>query len=95
LSAAVSLSVVVLDSMRQAFASEILTFSIVLILESHRHFRISIIDSFVGEFLAFLLVFSFVIRLSTIPHVISSFTLFTSFRAQLSLPQSAILTTIA
>jgi hypothetical protein len=42
---------VVLDTMRQPFALEILT---ALILESHRHPRIYIIDSSVGEFLAVL-----------------------------------------
>jgi hypothetical protein len=53
MSAAVSplVLVVVLDTMRQAFALEILLFSIALSLESHRHLRTSIIDcsSIAGE----------------------------------------------
>jgi hypothetical protein len=43
---------------------------IALSLESHRHLRISIIDSIVGEFPAVLLVPSFVIRLSVMPHIV-------------------------
>jgi hypothetical protein len=47
-----------------------LEFSIALSLESHRHLRISIIDSIVGEFPAVLLVSSFVIRFSFISHIV-------------------------
>jgi hypothetical protein len=49
---------------------EDLDFSIALSLESHRHLRISIIDSIVGEFSAVLLTFSFVIRFYAISHIV-------------------------
>jgi hypothetical protein len=79
-----------------------------LSLQSHRHLRISIIDSIVGEFATSRLTRSFVIRLSCISHIVhphilrrhwwwrvSSVDLSTSFSAQLSQPQSTILTTVA
>jgi hypothetical protein len=44
--------------------------SIALSLESHHRLRIAIIDSIVGEFPADLLVFLFVIRISTISHIV-------------------------
>jgi hypothetical protein len=49
----VSLLVVALDTMRRAFASEILTPSL-RCFGSHRHLHISIIESIVGEFAAVL-----------------------------------------
>jgi hypothetical protein len=69
-SAEVSLLVVALDTMHRAFASEILTPSLVLSLESHRHLRISIIESIVGEFATVLLTCSLVIRFSATSHVV-------------------------
>jgi hypothetical protein len=44
--------------------------SIALSLESHRHLRISIIDSIAGELPAVLLVSSVVIRLSAMSHIV-------------------------
>jgi hypothetical protein len=82
--------------------------SIALSLESHPHLRTSIINFIVGEFPAVILTVSFVIRCSATSHIIkwhilrrqlwwnvSSLDLSSSFNAQLALPQSAILATIA
>jgi hypothetical protein len=80
--------------------------SIALSLESHRHLRVSINVSIVGEFATIPLTCSFVIRFSATSHIVSphilhpwwkasSLDLSASFSAQLSLPQSAIFTTIA
>jgi hypothetical protein len=76
-------------------------------LESHRHLRVSINVSIVGEFATIPLTCSFVIRFSATSHIVSphilrrhpwwkasSLDLSASFSAQL-LPQSAIFTTIA
>jgi hypothetical protein len=43
---------------------------IALSLESHRHLRISIIESIVGEFATVLLTCSFVIRFSATSHIV-------------------------
>jgi hypothetical protein len=91
----------VLRSRIAAIASQDLDSSIALSLESHRHLRVSINVSIVGEFATIPLTCSFVIRFSAIPSSLAIIWWSFQFGFCFSLPvlsarlPSAIFTTIA